>query len=86
MQQHVYSGRAIGVAVWNVALSEDDIAALSAGVDPRVIQPKHLQSWAPRHQGLVVDECRDVPTATCQDGVHVRQFEAGPCLLCGHTK
>lgn len=44
---YYFNGLIAHVAVWNVALSSDEQAALAAGADPRMVRPTALVSYLP---------------------------------------
>lgn len=41
------------VGVWNVALSDDEIAALGKGISPLLVRPQNLVAYLPLIRGLV---------------------------------
>ena len=67
-------GKIAEAAIWNVALTDAEVASLGAGFSPLIVHPKNLIFYAP----LIRDEDRDIigglalaPTAGPTIGTHV---------------
>jgi len=46
-----FSGKLAGIAIWDIALSEDELVQLAGGIEPIGIQPEHILAYWP----LIID-------------------------------